>query len=131
MPLPTVAQAIEFFQSDRLLSEMPADRIQYWITDISDKGLVTEMVFGKFYFNGFLNLLGHFMLVYETQVVSYRGGVTAESTSQVSRSFKTYTGTNPAEEELYLTKYGQIFSSIVSRLAFCKGGFVSGGCGYV
>lgn len=131
MTVPTVAQAIEFFQSDRLLSDIPVNRIQYWITDISDKDIVNESFFGKFYFNGFMNLLGHFMLVYETQVVSYRGGVTAESTSQVSRSFKTYTGTNPAEEELYLTKYGQIFSSIVSRLAVCKGGLVCGGGWYV
>ena len=128
MSLPTLAQAKTFFQSDIIISTIADDRIQYWIDDIGMKGIVDEIQWGKLYFNGFMNLLGHFLLVYETNTVSYRGSVTYENTAQVSRSYDSYKGDNPMMYEYSMTKYGRIFSSLMSRLAVTKGGLVAGGC---
>ena len=128
MTTPTLAQAKEFFQSDIIISTISDDRISYWINDIELKGIVDEVQWGKLFFNGFMNLLGHFLLVYETNTVSYRGAVTSESTAQVSRSYDSYSGDNPMDYEYSMTKYGRIFSSLMSRLAASHGGFVAGCC---
>jgi len=131
MTVPTLAQAKEFFQSDIIVSAIADARISYWIADIADKGIVDSNDFGKLYFNGFMNLLGHFLLVYETNTISYRGLVTSEHTAQVSRSFKVFESTNPMYQEYSLTKYGMIYLSLLSRLAVVHGGFVATGSGYV
>lgn len=131
MSVPTLSDAKTFFQSDALISVIPDARITYWINDIAAKGFVDPNDFGKLYFNGFMNLLGHYLLIYETNSVSYRGQVTSESTAQVSRSFQPYSGDNPMEYDFSLTKYGRIFSSLQSRLSIVHGGFVATGGGYV
>lgn len=131
MTVPTTEEAQIFFQSDIIVSTIAEDRFTYWVSDIDAKGIVDETDFGKLYFNAFMNLLGHYLLIYETNYVSYRGAVTSEHTAQVSRGFQGYTGNNPMEYDLSMTKYGRIFSSLLSRLAITKGGFVAGGCGYV
>lgn len=131
MAVPTLSDAKTFFLSDILISSLPDDRISYWISDLAAKGIVDSNDFGKLYFNGFMNLLGHFILVYETNSVSFRGAVTSEHTAQVSRSFQAYTGNNPMEYEYSMTKYGRIFMSLLSRLSVVHGGFVATGCGYV
>lgn len=134
MATPSLAEAKEFFQSDIIISVIPDDRITYWINDIADKGIVDSGDFGKLYFNAFMNLLGHYLLIYETNIVSYRGAVSAEQTAQVSRSYETYMshiGDNPMMFDLSLTKYGLIFASLLSRLAVTRGGFVATSGGYV
>lgn len=131
MAVPTLSDAKTFFLSDVYISAIADARITYWINDIADKGIIDSNDFGKLYFNAFMNMLGHYLLIYETNQVSYRGAVTSESTAQVSRSFQPYVGSNPFEYDLSLTKYGRIYSSLLSRLAVVHGGFVGTSGGYV
>jgi hypothetical protein len=91
MTIPTLLEAKEFFQSDIYISAIPDVRITYWINDIADKGIIDSNDFGKLYFNAFMNMLGHYLLIYETNTVSYRGIVINEHTAQVSRGFKALT----------------------------------------
>jgi hypothetical protein len=126
MAIPTLEEAKNYFKRDKIISLISDEDIQYWIDDIASKKVVDEYYFGNFYFNGFMNLLGHYLLVYGN-FVSYNGAVASESTAQVSRSFQSYSGDNPSEYDYSMTKYGRMFSSILSKLAICKGGFVAGG----
>jgi hypothetical protein len=131
MTIPTLLEAKEFFQSDIYISAIPDVRITYWINDIADKGIIDSNDFGKLYFNAFMNMLGHYLLIYETNTVSYRGIVINEHTAQVSRGFKALDTNNPMYHELGFTKYGMIYLSLLSRLAVVHGGFVAKGFGYV
>lgn len=131
MTIPTLAQAKEFFVSDIYISVIPDARITYWIDDIAEKGFIDPIDFGKLYFNAFMNMLGHYLLIYETNSVSYRGLVINEHTAQVSRGFKALDTNNPMYHELSFTKYGLIYLSLLSRLAVVHGGFVATLGGYV
>lgn len=131
MTVPTLSDAKTFFASDIIISSIADARISYWIADIAAKDFVNENDFKKLYFNAFMNMLGHYLLIYETNTVSIYGAVSSESVAAVSRSIANYTGDNPFQYELSLTKYGRIFASLLSRLAVVHGGFVATGGGYV
>jgi hypothetical protein len=131
MTVPTLAQAKEFFLDDVFISAISDSRITYWINDIAAKEIIDSNDFGKLYFNAFMNMLGHYLLIYETNTVSYRGVVISEHTAQVSRGFKALDTNNPMYHELSMTKYGLIYLSLLSRLAVVHGGFVATSGGYV
>lgn len=131
MSVPTLSDVQTFFASDIILNTINPTRITYWINDIVAKGICDEGDFGKLYFNAFMNLMGHFLLVYETNTVSYRGGVSSETTAKVSRTYVVPKTQSQMENEYSMTKYGQIFLSLMSRLSIANGGFVAVGGSYV
>lgn len=129
MAVPTLSDARSFFASDIIITAMSDARLNYWITDLTNKAIVDPVVFDTLYFNAFLNLLGHYLYIYETNYVSINGPINSETTAQVSRSFESYKGDNPLYRFYSTTKYGMIFWSLQSMTAQAHGGVVAA-CGY-
>lgn len=132
MTTPTLEQAKEFFLSDMIISNIADSRITYWINDIFLKGIVNENDWGNLFFNGYMNLLGHYLYFYEAQVVPASGALmSSDRTSKVSRSFAVQSNPDDFKNTFYLTKYGRIYLQLRAQLAIIGGGFVSFGGNYV
>jgi len=128
MPTYTVADVRAFFSSDKLITAMSDARIQYWIDDLNTKNLFETSVWGELLKNGYMNLLGHFLLAYETNTVGYSGQqLASDSTGAVSKSWATNPNLVGYDNEYMLTKYGRIYLSLLRRLAITYGGFVTVG----
>lgn len=128
MALPTLAEARTFFESDIFIETIPDARINYWISDISAKGIISAQDWEALYFNGFMNLLGHYLYVYETNNVSSSGAiVSSETTSKISRSWAVSDDTDPFSSMFKTTKYGRIYLQLRSQLAVVGGGLVTYG----
>lgn len=132
MTVPTVEQAQTFFASDKLISAIDESRISYWISDIDAKGVISQLDWGKLYFNGFMNLLGHYLYFYETKVVNNAGGLlNSESVGQLSKGWTVSVSGNPFYDSFNLTKYGRIYLQLRSQISVTTGGFVAFGGNFV
>lgn len=129
---PTVVEVAQFYANDPNINTMTADRIQYWIDDINDKGIVTVNDFGKLYFNAFMALLGHFLMMFETDNIPFTGGIiTSETVAKASISYAVFNTDNPFVNWFNLTKYGRTYLFYLSQLASTHGGFVAFGGKFV
>jgi hypothetical protein len=128
----TVNDVKAFYSSDKLIAVVPDARIQFWIDDIVDKGIMDEDSWGKLYKNGFMALLGHFLYYMELPVVSTSGAmITSDGTAKVSRSFAVKANVDNFDSEYSTTKYGRQYLSLLNRLAVTYGGFVCVDGGYL
>lgn len=128
----TVNDVKAFYSSDKLIAVVPDARIQFWIDDIENKGIMDETSWGKLYKNGFMALMGHFLYYMELPIVSTSGAmIVSDGTAKVSRSFAVKTDLSHFDSEYSTTKYGRQYLSLLSRLAVFHGGFVCFDDGYI
>jgi len=132
MTFPVLSDVQTFFASDPYISAVTTTRINYWLADIAAKNMISDADWGDLYFNGVMNLVGHYLYFYECNIVSVTGGiVTSETTAKVSRSYASQESGNAYEDELKLTKYGRMYLSLRSQLGVTNAGFVSWGGTFV